>query len=324
MKKGRLAQAWRSMRKLRRTDLQAARDLFYAYAQFTEEQKIVQGRTYISRLVELFTIPRCRRATLAGSVVMLAQQMCGINIMAFVSDWLHCGRANLTGQYSSTIFKEGGYNDTQALYASIGFGALNFVFALPSVYFIDSFGRRSLLLATFPNMCWTLMAAGLCFLIDQGDKHSTTRTGVVAFFIYLFTIAYSLGEGPVPFMYCAEIFPLAQREQGMAWCVAFNNFWGAVLSLTFPRLLRSFTSVGAFEFYAGLNLVAFFMIFLWVPETKRLTLEELDSVFSIPTSKFSAYQIKVWLPWWFRRYIKHDKNAKLPPLVITAKVPAAA
>lgn len=85
MKKGLMAKAWYSMRKLRRSDLQAARDLYYAYAQFSEEQKIVQGRTYISRLVELFTIPRCRRATLAGSVVMIAQQMCGINIMSFVS-----------------------------------------------------------------------------------------------------------------------------------------------------------------------------------------------------------------------------------------------
>lgn len=169
-------------------------------------------------------------------------------------------------------------------------------------------------------MCWTLLVGGLCFLIDKGDEHSMTRTGVVALFVYLFTIAYSLGEGPVPFMYCAEIFPLAQREQGMAWCVAFNNFWGSVLSLTFPRLLRAFTPTGAFEFYAGLNLVAFFMIFLWVPETKRLTLEELDSVFSIPTSKFSSYQIKVWLPYFFRRYIRRDKTAVLPPLVHTADV----
>ena len=65
---------------------------------------------------------------------MLAQQLCGINIMAF---------------YSSTIFVEGGYTPTQALYASIGFGAVNFLFAFPAVFTIDTFGRRSLLLLTF-------------------------------------------------------------------------------------------------------------------------------------------------------------------------------
>lgn len=81
-------------------------------------------------------------------------------------------------------------------------------------------------------------------------------------------------------MCCAEIFPLAQREQGMAWCVAFNFFWGSVLSLTFPRLLRLFTPLGAFLSYSGLNVVAFVIIFFCVPETKRLPLEEIDSVFS--------------------------------------------
>jgi len=45
-------------------------------------------------------------------------------------------------------------------------------------------------------------------------------------------------------MYCAEVFPLAQREQGMALSVAWNNLWGAALALTFPRLLRALTSAG--------------------------------------------------------------------------------
>lgn len=227
----------------------------------------------------------------------------------------------LTLQYSSTIFKEGGYTDTQSLYASIGFGALNFVFALPSLYFIDSYGRRSLLLATFPNMAWTLLVGGLCFLIEPYDPDSEIRTGIVACFVYLFTIAYSLGEGPVPFMYCAEIFPLAQREQGMAWCVAFNFFWGSVLSLTFPRLLREFTPLGAFLFYAGLNVVAFILIFFLVPETKRLTLEEIDAVFAIPTRKFAAHQLKKTLPYLFKRYICGDKSAVCPPIVHLAEPP---
>jgi len=45
-------------------------------------------------------------------------------------------------------------------------------------------------------------------------------------FIYLFTIAYSLGEGPVAFQYSAEVFPTIQREQGMAWAVCINNTFG--------------------------------------------------------------------------------------------------
>lgn len=47
-------------------------------------------------------------------------------------------------------------------------------------------------------------------------------------FVYLFTIAYSLGEGPVAFQYSAEVFPTIQREQGMAWAVAVNNTFGVL------------------------------------------------------------------------------------------------
>jgi hypothetical protein len=45
-------------------------------------------------------------------------------------------------------------------------------------------------------------------------------------FVYLFTIAYSLGEGPVAFQYSAEVFPTIQREQGMSFVVFINNFFG--------------------------------------------------------------------------------------------------
>lgn len=49
---------------------------------------------------------------------------------------------------------------------------------------------------------------------------------IFARFVYLFTICYSLGEGPVAFQYSAEVFPTIQREQGMAWAVCINNTFG--------------------------------------------------------------------------------------------------
>lgn len=96
---------------------------------------------------------------------------------------------------------------------------------------------------------------------------------MIALFVYLFDAFYSPGEGPVPFTYSAEVFPLSHREVGMSWAVCTNNFWATVVSLTFPRQLRAFGSVGAFAFYAALNAVAFVMIFLWLPETKQKSLE---------------------------------------------------
>ncbi|GHJ90375.1 hypothetical protein NliqN6_6777 [Naganishia liquefaciens] len=298
MKKNRYPQAMRSLLRLRHTRLQAARDMYYISAQLTEEMKIMGGETFVQRFIELFTKARTRRATLASFVVMIAQQMCGINIIAF---------------YSSTIFVEANYSEREALYASLGFGAVNFLFAWPAVFTIDTFGRRNLLLSTFPLMCLTLLGAGLSFLIPEDSK---AHIGMIAFFIFLFAAIYSVGEGPVPFTYSAECFDLQHREVGMAWAVATCFFWSAVLSLTFPSLLRDAGPVGAFGFYAGLNAIAFVMIWLAVPETKGLSLEELDAVFEVPSKAFIRYQNKQVAPYWAKRYILRQKGVALEPMVV--------
>ncbi|KAL8816255.1 MAG: hypothetical protein Q9223_004701 [Gallowayella weberi] len=100
IKKNQYHDAYKSLIRLRLTPLQAARDLYYIHAQVRLEEKVLgdadiqasegkehysnNGR-YASRFQQLFTIPRVRRATLAAFVVMIAQQMCGINIMKNLS-----------------------------------------------------------------------------------------------------------------------------------------------------------------------------------------------------------------------------------------------
>lgn len=166
------------------------------------------------------------------------------------------------------------------------FVSQNFVFAIPAVFLIDTYGRRNLLLSTFPNMAWTLLAAGLCFLIPES---SPAHLGLIALFVFLFTAFYSPGEGPVPFTYSAEVFPLTHREIGMGFvrlflfpqtalpltlpplrhlvlqAVATCLGFAAVLSITFPAMTTAMTTLGAFCFYAGLNVIALVLIFLFVP-----------------------------------------------------------
>lgn len=69
----------------------------------------------------------------------------------------------------------------------------------------------------------------------------------------------------MPFTYSAEVFPLSHREIGMGFAVATCLFWAAVLGISFPFLLASTHTVGAFGVYAGFNAIAFVMIFFWVP-----------------------------------------------------------
>ncbi|KAK4685250.1 hypothetical protein P7C73_g4899, partial [Tremellales sp. Uapishka_1] len=296
MKKHRYQQAYRSLLKLRNSPLQAARDLYYVHCQLEEEFLALGPSNYVQRFFQLFTIPRVRRATLASFVVMIAQQMCGINIIAF---------------YSSTIFSDAHYNTLSSLLASWGFGLVNFLFAIPAIFTIDTFGRRNLLLATFPNMAWSLLVVGFCFLIPDS---SSARVPLIALFIYIYAAFYSVGEGPVPFTYSAEVFPLTHREVGMGWAVATCLFWAAVVSLTFPRMVGAFGHTGAFGFYAGTNVIALIMIYFLLPETKQLTLEELDYVFGVPTSKHIAYQGKTVFPYFVKRYLLFQKSAKLEPL----------
>ena len=303
MKKGRYVEAWDAMLRLRHDKIQVARDIYYISSQLEIEHQLVGQTNYAKRFQQLFTIPRVRRATLAAFTVMLAQQMCGINIIAF---------------YSTTIFSDAGMSDFIAMVGSFGFGMVNWLFAFPAFWTIDTFGRRSLLLFTFPQMFWTLLAAGLCTLIDDGPATNSLRTGLVCLFVFLFGAFYSPGEGPVPFTYSAEVFPLSHREAGMSFAVATCLGWAAVLSMTFPFLLERAAAVGAFGMYAGLNVVAFVMIFLWVPETMQRTLEELDWVFAVPVRRFMRYQCFTVLPFFVKRWmlggVFWDKGAVCPPL----------
>lgn len=110
MKKNRYQKAYKSLLRLRHHPLQAARDIYYIHCQLELEARIVGKSNYVTRFGQLFTIPRVRRATLASFVVMIAQQMCGINIIAF---------------YSSTVFVNAGASPRNALIASFGFGLVN-------------------------------------------------------------------------------------------------------------------------------------------------------------------------------------------------------
>jgi hypothetical protein len=83
MSKGRYGDAYKSLLRLRSTPLQAARELYYVHAQIQYEELLIAESgvatraNFFTRVVELFTIPRIRRATQASGIVMIAQQMCG-------------------------------------------------------------------------------------------------------------------------------------------------------------------------------------------------------------------------------------------------------
>lgn len=138
---------------------------------------------------------------------------------------------------------------------------------------------------------------------------STAHIACIALGIYLFGMVYSPGEGPVPFTYSAEAYPLYIRPIGMSLATATTWFFNFILAVTWPSMLEAFKPQGGFGWYAGWNIVGFFLVLFFVPETKEKTLEELDSVFDVPLRRQAAYGARQFVYFW-RRYVFRQDVAK--------------
>lgn len=295
MEKGKFDKAFGALKMLRFSEIQAARDMYYAAKLLEVEESQRSQRRSI--FYEFFMIRRNRRAAQSSFFVMFMQQFCGVNVIAY---------------YSSAIFEAANFGRSQALLVSLGTGAVNFIFAIPAIYTIDTFGRRNLLLTTFPLMSICLFFTGFSFWIPPG----TAQLACVATGIYLFMVVYSPGEGPVPFTYSAEAFPLYIRDTGMSFATATCWLFNFVISLTWPALQESFGEQGAFSWYAAWNLFGFVYAYFLLPETKNLTLEELDAVFDVGNRSHARYYLDK-LPWYISKVILRRDVPPFPELYQT-------
>ncbi|KAI0528494.1 hypothetical protein GGR58DRAFT_526120 [Xylaria digitata] len=183
---------------------------------------------------------------------------------------------------------------------SLGYGTINFLFGLPAIRTIDTLGRRKWLVVTLPLMCLFMTSAALSTLIPNGTD---ARGGVIALFIFFFAAAYSPGLGTWCLQDDIRHFPLSHREAGCAFAVATNLLFAGLLSISFPSIYAGLDDGGTLGLFAGLNLVAFILVFLLVEETKRRSLEDLNAIFAVKKSRFMRYQVMEYLPWFCQRYI---------------------
>ncbi|KAF2097111.1 hypothetical protein NA57DRAFT_77366 [Rhizodiscina lignyota] len=328
-KKGNYCKAFRVLCRLRETPLQAARDLYLIYSQLRVEtlvfskisdveaklddwsddaefQRQLRKSTYPRRLRQLFTVNINRRAGLAACIVMVAQQFSGINIFAFLA---------------TTLFNAGdkqdpsGGNQTsphliQNLWQSFGFALANALFSPLAYWFIDSKGRRFLLLTSLLLMIPLLLATGLSFLSSSNVPHEI--------FLILYTAAYSPGAGVIPFLYSSEVFPLPNREAGMSLACSVNFALGGVLALVVPQLVNSLGVTKLLGLFAGLDAIAAILVWLLVPGTDQImSLENMSYIFGVPTTRHIQYQINTVFPHIFRRLVPClSVKGDLPPLYI--------
>ncbi|TWU78179.1 hypothetical protein ED733_007710 [Metarhizium rileyi] len=138
-------------------------------------------RDFGRRFIQLFRNRRLYNAVISTSTVNLAQQLCGGEIEDLKKWKLDDGEGDIP-YFLDSKSKLGGQlaPPITAMAYSLGFGAINFVFALPAVKSNDTLGRRRWLLLTIPFMAVFMLGAGLSDYIER----YIIRNGVTACFLF--------------------------------------------------------------------------------------------------------------------------------------------
>jgi len=111
------------------------------------------------------------------------------------------------------------------------------------------------------------------------DKGCPSKLGVLAVVLLgLYIIAYAPGMGTVPWIVNSEISPLKYRGFGGGVAAMANWTANLIVSMTFLSLTEALGSWATFLLYAGFSFIGLIAIFLLVPETKSLPLEQIESM----------------------------------------------
>lgn len=183
--------------------------------------------------------------------------------------------------YSPTIFEKAGIrNDTYKLLATMAVGFTKTMFILVATFLLDKVGRRALLLSSVAGMIVSLVGLGVGLTVIENVHHRMTWAVALCIASVLSYVSFfSIGMGPITWVYSSEIFPLRLRAQGCSIGVAANRVVSGVLAMTFISLYEAISIGGAFFLYAGIALFAIAFFYLLYPETQGKTLEEMEASF---------------------------------------------
>ena len=194
----------------------------------------------------------------------------------------------VTGQpsvlyYAASIFDDAGLADV----ATVGMAGFKLVMTMAAVFTVDRFGRKILLYIGISVMFVALIALAIAFNFaptadDDDDDGSNSISGPqIVILIALFTYigGYQIGFGPIAWLLISEVFPLEVRGQAVALAVQTNFFWNVVTSYLFPLIVSALGPAWTFGLFAIIDGYALYHVFVFVPETKGLSLEEIEELF---------------------------------------------
>ncbi|XP_026483114.2 solute carrier family 2, facilitated glucose transporter member 1-like [Vanessa tameamea] len=223
--------------------------------QEAEKNKISKKVT----LRELFRNRQLRQPLLIAMVVMVAQQLSGINAVIF---------------FSTDIFQSANLSETQSQYATLGMGAMNVVMTVISLLLVEVAGRKTLLLTGFTGMLFCTVA--LC-VANLYTAHVWVSYVCIALVI-LFVVMFAVGPGSIPWFLVTELFNQAARPAASSVAVTINWTANFIVGLSFLPLTLILGS-NTFVIFAILQFIFILFIAFKVPETKNKTIEEITAMF---------------------------------------------
>ncbi|HWX65483.1 MAG TPA: sugar porter family MFS transporter [Rhodanobacter sp.] len=249
MMRGRKQEATDVLNKLRGDASHAAREV----ADIEEQLKTPQRGWHLFLENRNF-----RRSVGLGVLLQVMQQFTGMNVVMY---------------YAPRIFQDMGYATTAQMWFTAVVGLTNVLATFIAIGLVDRWGRKPILYIGF-----SVMAVGLGLVGTMMHLGITTH-GEQIFTVAMlltFIVGFAMSAGPLIWALCSEVQPLKGRDFGIG-CSTFTN-WVAnmIVGATFLTLLNGIGNAATFWLYAALNLVFLVITFVLIPETKNVTLEQIE------------------------------------------------
>ncbi|MEY4113511.1 MAG: hypothetical protein RLZ76_204 [Bacteroidota bacterium] len=177
--------------------------------------------------------------------------------------------------YAPRILAAAGLAEQESLLNSIAIGGTNLVFTFVGLYLIDRLGRKTLLLIGSVGYVISLCMVSYAF-------YAGASPAFLLFFLLLFIASHAVGQGAVIWVLISEIFPNHIRAKGQALGASVHWVFAALITLVAPVFIDDKQGIfkdnpwPIFTFFACMMLAQLIWVLIKVPETKGVSLEELE------------------------------------------------
>ncbi|ELY5931366.1 sugar porter family MFS transporter [Cronobacter turicensis] len=250
MMKRRDAQAASVLKRLRNSDKDAQHEL----NQIRESVKIKQRGWQLFRHNAHF-----RRSTGLGILLQFMQQFTGMTVIMY---------------YAPKIFEIAGFATTrQQMWGTVIAGLTNVLATFIAIGLVDRWGRKPVLKLGFAVMAVCMGILGFMF---YSGLHSAVGQYLAVLILLLFITGFAMSAGPLIWVLCSEIQPLAGRDFGVTCSTMANWIANMIIGASFLTLIDTIGSPNTFWLYGLLNVVCIVLTLLFVPETKNISLEDIE------------------------------------------------